>query len=207
MPFLQAITKVTSAESFIGLAIFFCGVMWDLDNGDRQSDSGSEMRQLDRYSNKLILTLAKLRSNSTKFRWETFFLKFCQDQASMLYNFFLLSLTTRPNKLEGLPSETHSSRVLVFEGKARANPIGGPFRCFLLVKLLVLPANVRLDWKVIAMYKHTSLFGLVLCNEEKSFKTLTPGGERGNFFSSSCSSTEQQHLPYPLISAIINTMM
>ncbi len=28
-----------------------------------------------------------------------------------------------------------------------------------LGKLLVLPANVRLDWKVIARYKHSSLFG------------------------------------------------
>jgi len=39
---------------------------------------------------------------------------------------------TRPNKLEGLPLETLSSWVLEFEGKARANPIGGPLRCFLL---------------------------------------------------------------------------
>ena len=36
-----------------------------------------------------------------------------------------------------------------------------------LGKLLVLPANVRLDWKVIAMFKHSSLFGLVISNEEK----------------------------------------
>jgi hypothetical protein len=41
----------------------------------------------------------------------------------------------------------------------------------------VLPANVRLDWKVIARYKHSSLFGLVFSNErKKSFITLTPGG-------------------------------
>jgi hypothetical protein len=38
----------------------------------------------------------------------------------------------RPNKLECLPLVTLSSRVLEFEGKARANPIGRPFRCFLL---------------------------------------------------------------------------
>jgi hypothetical protein len=31
---------------------------------------------------------------------------------------------------------------------------------------LVLPANVRLDWKLIARYKHSSLFGLLICNEE-----------------------------------------
>jgi len=35
-------------------------------------------------------------------------------------------------------------------------------------KLLVLPANVRLDWKVIARYKHSSLFG----HEEKKFYNI-----------------------------------
>ncbi len=38
-----------------------------------------------------------------------------------------------------------------------------------LGKLLVLPANVRLDWKVIASYAHFSLFGLVISNEENKF--------------------------------------
>ncbi len=38
-----------------------------------------------------------------------------------------------------------------------------------LGKLLVLPANVRLDWRVIARYKHSSLFGLVISNKEKKF--------------------------------------
>jgi hypothetical protein len=45
-----------------------------------------------------------------------------------------------------------------------------------LRKLQVLPANVRLDWKVFARCKHSSLFGLVISNEEKSFITLTSGG-------------------------------
>ncbi len=36
------------------------------------------------------------------------------------------------NKLVGFPLETLSSQVLEFEGKARINPIGAPFRCFLL---------------------------------------------------------------------------
>jgi hypothetical protein len=74
----------------------------------------------------------------------------------------------RSNKLEGLPLETLSSQVLEFEGKARANPIGRPF----LGKLLVLPANVKLDRKVIARYKHSSLFGLVITNEEKKFYNI-----------------------------------
>ena len=69
----------------------------------------------------------------------------------------------RANKLDGLPLKTLFSQVLEFEGKARANPIGRPF----LGKLLVLPANVKLDWKVIARYKHSSLFGLVISDKEK----------------------------------------
>ena len=74
----------------------------------------------------------------------------------------------RLNKLECLYLETLSNQVLEFEGKARANPIGAHFRC----KLLVLPANVRLDWKVIARYEHSSLFGLVFCNEENKFYNI-----------------------------------
>ncbi len=38
-----------------------------------------------------------------------------------------------------------------------------------LGKLLVFTANVRLDWKVIASYKHTSLFGLINSDEGKQF--------------------------------------
>jgi hypothetical protein len=77
---------------------------------------------------------------------------------------------TRPNKLEGLSLETLSSQVLEFEGKARANPIGAPF-----LGNLVLPANVRLDWKVIARYKHSSLIGLVI-SKEKSFLKIDTWG-------------------------------
>jgi hypothetical protein len=36
-----------------------------------------------------------------------------------------------------------------------------------LGKLLVLPANDGLDWKVITMYKHSSLFGLIISKKEK----------------------------------------
>jgi hypothetical protein len=41
-----------------------------------------------------------------------------------------------------------------------------------LGKLLVLPANVRLNWKVIAKYKHSSFFGLFISNEEKKFYNI-----------------------------------
>ncbi len=46
----------------------------------------------------------------------------------------------------------------------------------LLGKLLVLPANVRLDWKVTASYKHSSLFGLVISDEEKKFYNIDTSG-------------------------------
>jgi hypothetical protein len=75
---------------------------------------------------------------------------------------------TRPNKLEDLSLETLSSQVLEFEGKARANPERLSDTSF-SGKLLVLPANVILDWKVIARYKHSSLFGLAISNEGKKF--------------------------------------
>jgi hypothetical protein len=38
-----------------------------------------------------------------------------------------------------------------------------------LGKLLVLPANVKLDWKVFARHKHSSLFGLVVSNKGNKF--------------------------------------
>jgi len=52
-----------------------------------------------------------------------------------------------------------------------------------LGKLLVLPANVGLAWKVFARYKHSSLFGLFISNKEKSFITLTSGVNVLNPFS------------------------
>jgi hypothetical protein len=44
-----------------------------------------------------------------------------------------------------------------------------------LGKLPVLPANVKQDWKVIARYKHSSLFASSCAMKKKSFMTLTPG--------------------------------
>ncbi len=43
----------------------------------------------------------------------------------------------------------------------------------LLGKLQILPENVRLGWKQIAKYKHSSLVGSV--TKKKSFIRLTPG--------------------------------
>ena len=42
----------------------------------------------------------------------------------------------------------------------------------LLGKLLVLPANVILDWKVFARCKHSCLFGLFVSNKEKKFYNI-----------------------------------
>ena len=52
---------------------------------------------------------------------------------------------TGPNKLEGLSLETHSSQVLEFEGEARANELEHLSDASFFGKLLVLPANDRLD--------------------------------------------------------------
>ncbi len=38
----------------------------------------------------------------------------------------------KPDELERLSLETLYSQVLEFEGKARANPNGAPFKCFLI---------------------------------------------------------------------------
>jgi len=65
--------------------------------------------------------------------------------------------------------DTFSSQVLEFEGKARANLFVHLSNTFFLGKLLLFPANALLDWKVIARYKHSSLFGLAVSNEEKKF--------------------------------------
>jgi hypothetical protein len=62
----------------------------------------------------------------------------------------------RLNKLEGLSLETLSSQVLEFEGKPEPTQLEHLSDASFLDKLLVLPANVRLDWKVIARYKLSS---------------------------------------------------
>ncbi len=63
-------------------------------------------------------------------------------------------LMMRPNKLDGLPLGTLSSWVLEFEARPEQTLSEDLSDASFLGKLLVLPANVRLDWKVIARYKH-----------------------------------------------------
>ncbi len=78
-----------------------------------------------------------------------------------------------PTNLECLSLETISSQVLEFEGEVRVNPIREHLSdASFLGKLQVLPANDRLDWKVIASYEYSSLFGLVISNEIKKFYNI-----------------------------------
>jgi hypothetical protein len=66
--------------------------------------------------------------------------------------------------------ETLSSQVLELKGKSRA--LEHLSDASFLGKLLVLPTNVRLDWKVIARYKHSNLFALIISNEGKTFYNI-----------------------------------
>jgi len=50
--------------------------------------------------------------------------------------------------------------------------------CLPLGKLLVFLANVRLDCKVIASYKHSGLFGLINSDEGKKFYYIDPRVQR-----------------------------
>jgi hypothetical protein len=52
-----------------------------------------------------------------------------------------------------------------------------------LGKLTVLAANVSLDWKVIARYKHSSLFGLIISSKGKKFYNFDTCGQCYRFFS------------------------
>ncbi len=79
---------------------------------------------------------------------------------------------TEPNKLEHLPLETLSSQVLELEGRPEPTQLEHISDASFLGKLLVLPANGRLDWKVIASYKHSSLFGLVISDEGTKFYNI-----------------------------------
>ncbi len=83
---------------------------------------------------------------------------------------------TRPNKLECLSLETLSSQVLEFEGKPQPTQLECLSDASFLGKLLVLLANVRLDWKVTDRYKHSYLFGLIISNEGKKFYNIDTSG-------------------------------
>jgi hypothetical protein len=75
-----------------------------------------------------------------------------------------------PDKLEGFPLETlsigsYNLKARPEETQLEENLSDASF----FSKLLVLLTNVRLDWKVIARYKHSTLLGLIISDEEKRF--------------------------------------
>jgi len=86
-----------------------------------------------------------------------------------------LPLMTRPYKLEGLSSENLSSQALEFEGKARANPFGVPFRCPPWVSSWCY--QQMLDWtgKWLPGTNTLAYSASSSAMKEKSFITLTPG--------------------------------
>jgi hypothetical protein len=94
----------------------------------------------------------------------------------MLKKFFPSSKTTRPTKLECLSLETLSSQVLEFGAGPESTQLEPLSDASFLGKLLVLPANDRLDWKVIASYVDSSLFGLVISNEGKKLRSIDTWG-------------------------------
>ncbi len=53
----------------------------------------------------------------------------------------------------------------------------------------MLLANVRLDWKVIARYKHSGLFGLIVSNKEKRFYNIGPRSDL-QYPDSGCDTTD-----------------
>jgi hypothetical protein len=89
----------------------------------------------------------------------------------------------RPNKLECLSLETLSSQSWNLRARPEPTQLEHLSDASFLGKLLVLPENVILDWKVIARYKHISLLGLVVSNEGKKFYNIDTWCQRRlNFF-------------------------
>ncbi len=97
--------------------------------------------------------------------------RFCSSGVNVIKS-FSSSLTMRPDKLKHLSLETLSSQVLEFEARPEPTQLEDLSDASVLGKLLVLPANVRLDWKVIVRYKQSSLFGLFISNEGKKFYNI-----------------------------------
>jgi hypothetical protein len=83
----------------------------------------------------------------------------------------------RPNKLEAFSLETLSSQVLEFEGRPEPTQLEHLLDASFLSKLLVLLANVRQNWKVIARYKDSSLFDLYDSSKGKKFYIIDTRGQ------------------------------
>ncbi len=81
----------------------------------------------------------------------------------------------RPNKLEHLSLETLSSQVLEFEVKVRATPLEHLSDASFSGKLLLLPANVRRDWKWLPNTRSLAYLASMSATKEKSLIRLRPG--------------------------------
>ncbi len=77
--------------------------------------------------------------------------------------------------LEYLSLETFSSQVLEIEGRPESTQLEHLSDASFVGKLLVFPANVRLDWKVIASTNTLAYLASSTVAKGKSFITLTPG--------------------------------
>jgi hypothetical protein len=64
---------------------------------------------------------------------------------------------------------------LMFASKAKVYPIEAPLRCPLKGRLLALPTNIRLGWKMNVCDKHSSLLRKLVNYGQKSFITMGPG--------------------------------
>jgi len=102
---------------------------------------------------------------------------------------------TRPNKLEGLSLETLSSQVLEYDARPEPTQLEHLSDASFLGKLLVLLANVRLDWKGLP----GNTLGYLSSSsamKEKSFIALTPD-RRKNFSMATKSMMETRSLDLP----------
>ena len=96
--------------------------------------------------------------------------------------------------LEHLSLETLSSQVLEFDDKARANQLEHISDDYFFGKLLVFPANIRLDWKVIASTNTLAYLASPTVTKEKCFIILTPGR------------LQQHHLPSTPLGDMLNLL-
>jgi hypothetical protein len=88
---------------------------------------------------------------------------------------------TRPNKLRVCTWKPFPVRSYNLRARPEQTKLEDLSDASFLGKLLVLPANVRLDWKVIARYKHSGLFGLIISDEEKKFYNIDTRQLHKNF--------------------------
>ncbi len=83
-----------------------------------------------------------------------------------------MSLTIRPNKLECLVLRNPFQSGLDLRARPEPTKLGHLSDAFFLGKLLVFPANVRLDWKVNASTNILAYFASSTETKEKGFYNI-----------------------------------